>query len=302
MFIIKYRKIFYIISAFFAVISIIAVLSGGMKLGIDFTGGAIMEVSYPNGRPEKTLLEERLSNLPIGAYSLRPAGENSFILRTRDVTEEERETILSLLSLNESNEVIQERFNSIGPVIGIELRNKAIVALIIVILITVVYVTFVFRRVSRPVSSWKYGLIAILALLHDVLIPVGLFAILGHFFNVEVDVLFIMALLAILGYSVNDTIVVFDRVRENLRLNQEFNKGEDFELTVGKSLDQTFTRSVNTSVTVILVLAALYVLGSVATEYFALALFVGVIAGTYSSLCLATPLLVTIQKFNEKRK
>ena len=146
-------------------------------------------------------------------------------------------------------------------------------------------------------SSWKYGLATIIALAHDVIIPAGIFVYLGH----EIDLLFVTGLLAILGYSVHDTIVVFDRVRENLRINQEQNRDEDFEVTVGKSVNQTFTRSINTSVTIFITLLALYIFGSAATQTFSLLLIIGLIAGTYSSIFVASPLLVTFYKLQRKR-
>lgn len=300
MIIVKYRKIFFILSAVFVGLSLFFTAIFGLTFGIDFTGGSILEVSYPEGRPLKAELENRLNNLPIGAYSLRPTGDTGFLLRTRALEEGERLDILQVLTLNDSKRVVSERFNSIGPIIGQELRNKAFVAIVVVILLIIAFVAFVFRKVSEPVSSWKYGVIAIVALLHDIIIPVGVFAVLGQFFGAEIDVLFVMALLAILGYSVNDTIVVFDRVRENLQLNREFNRREDFEITVGKSLNQTYVRSINTSLTTIFVLLALFFIGGTATQNFALVLITGVIAGTYSSLALATPLLVTIERWRKK--
>jgi preprotein translocase subunit SecF len=154
--------------------------------------------------------------------------------------------------------------------------------------------------VSEPVASWKYGIVAIVTLLHDILIPAGLFALLGHVAGAEVDALFIVALLTILGISINDTIVVFDRIRENLRLNNEHRKREEFDSVVGKSIMQTIARSINTSVTVIIVLLALYFLGPVATKNFALTLIIGMVAGTYSSIFLASPLLVVWEKWQKK--
>lgn len=294
MLIVKYKKIFFILSGVMVGLSILSVLVFGLKFGIDFTGGALTETSYPDGRPDKVAVEARLNNIPIGGYSLRQSGDSNYILRTRDLLEEERIAVMGALSLNESISITTERFNSIGPVIGEELRNKAFVAIAIVAVAIILFVAFVFRHVSAPVSSWKYGIIAIIALLHDIIVPVGLFAVLGILVSAEVDILFVMALLAILGYSVNDTIVVFDRVRENLRTNIELNQREDFELTVGKSLNQTYTRSVNTSVTTFFVLMSLFMLGPPATQNFALVLLAGVIAGTYSSICLAAPLLVAV--------
>jgi len=296
--VIENKKIFFIISGITAGLSILFVLLWGLQFGIDFTGGSITEVSYTE-RPDKETIEARIETLPIGVFSLRASGDNNFILRTRDLEETERLAVMNSLSLGETVEMKTERFNSIGPIIGEELRNKAFFAIVIVMLAIVFFIAFTFRHVSKPVSSWKYGSIAIVALLHDIALPVGLFAILGKFFGAEVDVLFVMALLAILGYSVNDTIVVFDRVRENLRHNEETNLREDFEKTVGRSLNQTFVRSINTSLTTGLVLITLFLIGGETTKWFALTLFSGVIAGTYSSIFLATPLLVFV---NEKQK
>lgn len=305
MLIVKYRKIFFILTGLIVATAIFSVAFFGLNFGIDFTGGAITEVSYPeivleeeniNTRPSKESLEERLQGLDIGGFSIRPTGEDGYILRTQDLTEEKRVEILNILSLGGEKQIIQERFNSIGPTIGSELRNKAFVAIGIVVVAIILFVAFVFRKVSQPVSSWKYGIVAIIALIHDVLVPVGIFAFLGYTVGAEIDILFVMALLAILGYSVNDTIVVFDRVRENLRLNREHGSKEDFELTVGKSLNQTYARSINTSLTTLFVLIALFFIGSEATQDFALVLATGVIAGTYSSIFLATPLLVVIGK------
>lgn len=300
MFVVKYKKIFFILSIVVIVASLFSVAVFGLQFGIDFTGGAITEVSYPQVVPTKADLTAQLDNMALGGYSLRNTGDAGFILRTRDLSEEERVAVLAIFSQNGTTEVVQERFNSIGPVIGEELKNKALIAILVVVVLIISFIAFAFRKVSEPVSSWKYGVIAIIALLHDVIVPVGLFALLGALVSVEIDVLFVMALLAILGYSVNDTIVVFDRVRENLRTNQELNKKEDFELTVGKSLNQTYARSINTSLTTMLVLLTLFFLGAPITQNFALVLLIGVIAGTYSSIFLATPLLVTAEHLKKK--
>jgi preprotein translocase subunit SecF len=300
MLIVKYRKIFFILTGVIVAAAIFSISFFGLNFGIDFTGGAITEISYTDKRPSKEVLEERLGSLGIGGFSIRPTGEEGYILRTQDLTEEQRVAVLNTLSLGGEKEVVQERFNSIGPTIGSELRNKAFVAIGIVVVAIILFVAFVFRKVSQPVSSWKYGIVAIIALIHDVLVPVGIFAFLGYTVGAEIDILFVMALLAILGYSVNDTIVVFDRVRENLRLNKENNSKEDFELTVGKSLSQTYARSINTSLTTLFVLIALFFVGSEATQDFALVLATGVIAGTYSSIFLATPLLVALGKKSSK--
>ena len=195
-----------------------------------------------------------------------------------------------------------EQQNEIGPTIGAELRSKALLSVALVMLCILLFIAFAFRKVSKPVSSWVYGLVALVTLVHDVIIPVGFFAILGHFTGASVDTLFVTAVLTVLGFSIHDTIVVFDRTRENLRLNQEHNRKEDFADTAGRSLQQTFVRSINTSLTVVFTLLVLFFLGPASTRDFALTLLVGIIAGTYSSIFLATPLLVTIERYRTKRK
>jgi preprotein translocase subunit SecF len=301
--VVKYRKIFFAISSLLVLVSIGLVIFGGLNFGIDFTGGSILEIEYIEERPEISELRPRLDLLELSEYRLQPTGEKGLVLRTRNLKESERISAINLLSESNGADLIEKRFNTVGPVIGDELRQKAYVAIAIVVVAIILFIAFAFRKVSEPahpddsvgrVSSWKYGFVAILALIHDIIIPTGVFALLGLFSGAEVDILFVTALLAILGFSVNDTIVVFDRVRENLRLNQERNIKEDFEDTVGKSLNQTFARSINTSLTTLIVLLALFFLGGEPTKYFTLTLMIGVIAGTYSSIFLASPLLISL--------
>jgi len=298
MLVVKYKKVFFAISGAIVAASIIAIFALGLNFGVDFTGGEIVETKY-EVRPEKTVVEAQLNELELGTYSLRAAGENEFILRIRPLEETERENVFT--AVTEVGETVGtiERFNSVGPTIGTELRNKAWIAVLAVVLAIILFIAITFRKVSEPVSSWKYGVIAIVALLHDVIVPTGVFAVLGYLFGAEINVLFVMAILAILGYSVNDTIVVFDRVRENLRENEENNRREDFEMTVGKSLNQTYARSINTSITTLVVLLALFFIGAEVTQDFALVLIAGVLAGTYSSIFLATPLLVAVQNWQK---
>ena len=306
MLVVTYRNIFFIISTLMVAASLGAIATFGLNVGIEFTGGEIVEVKYAqqgegaSPRPPKAAVEAQLDPLNLGTYSLRAAGEDEYILRVRPLAEDERKAVFAAVTeVGESTGTI-ERFNSVGPTIGKELRNKAWVAMLAVVLAIILFIAIAFRKVSEPVSSWKYGVIAIIALLHDVIIPTGVFALMGYFFGAEVGVLFVMALLAILGYSVNDTIVVFDRVRENLRENAERNRREDFDITVGKSLEQTYVRSINTSLTTLLVLLALFFVGADVTQDFALVLIAGVLAGTYSSIFLATPLLVTVRRAGDK--
>ncbi len=306
MFVARYRKIFFVISTLLTLGAIVAMIVFGFNFGIDFKGGSLLEVSYAQNadgsgtRPALENVQKKIDTLGFGGYSVRPSGDNSFIARTKEINPEEKKKLLIALSADGKTFPKEERFNSIGPVVGNELKNKAFVAIAVVIIAIVLFVTFAFRKVSEPVSSWKYGFVTILALVHDVIVPTGVFILFAHYHGGEIDLLFVTAILAILGYSVHDTIVVFDRVRENLRLNRENRSKEDFETTVGKSVSQTFGRSINTSLTIFLVLVALYFIGGETTRNFAFVLLVGVIAGTYSSIFIASPLLITLEKFGKK--
>lgn len=309
---ITFRKQLLLITFGIMAAAIGVVMYFGLPLGIDFTGGALTEVVYEN-RPEQEVVNERVDALDLGGYSVRETtdedGRAGYIIRTRDLEESERQALQTALFTEGSNAELS-RFTSIGPVIGNELQSKAVWAIAAVSIVIILYVAFAFAGVSYPVGSFVYGGITIVALLHDVLLPTAAMALLGVFLGVEADVLFVMALLAVLGYSVNDTIVVFDRVRENLvkyrkeqattvvapdgleREEVTYELTRPFSEIVGVSLNQTIVRSINTSLTTILALGALYVFGGEVTKTFTLVLMVGVLAGTYSSICFANPLLV----------
>jgi len=294
---VRNRKITYIFSGVLVAISFVSLLLWGLAPSIDFTGGALLEVEYKDERPSVTLLQEKANELGLGNVLLQPVGEKGLIIRLKDITQEEHRKLLDVLT-DSGMRPEEKRFDSIGPIIGKELRQKSWVAVAIVVLAIILYIAWAFRKVSRPVVSWKYGVTAVVALIHDVSIPSGLFAILGRFWNIEIDILFITALLTTLGFSVHDTIVVFDRIRENLKKEA----GKNFDETVELSIRQTMTRSIITSMTVIFILLALLFLGPSSVKYFSLTLLVGISFGTYSSICLASPLLVTWQKRSEKRK
>lgn len=297
MFVIQYRKLFVSISVVLILASLSAVLFLGLKPSIDFTGGTLVEVSA--GEATQGDIENAVAAVSGTAPSVRPT-DGGFIVRTRELSPVELADVESGIAvLNKSAGVL--RVSTVGPSLGDELFRKALIALALVSLGIIIFIGIAFWKVSKPVSSWVYGLVTLGTLAHDVLIPAGVFALLGYFLNVEVDALFIVALLTVLGYSVNDTIVVLDRIRENLRLNKEAEKHEDFERTVGKSLTQTYARSINTSLTTIIVLLALFFLGGSQTEDFALALLIGVTAGAYSSIFFASPLLVMIEKIGKKK-
>ncbi len=282
------------------VLSIGAMMYFGFNFGIDFKGGTITQVSYPGGRPAQDEVRAAIQkiNLPnANDTQVQPTGTNGYIVRSREIINDEKPAFLNALTLNGKAPTTVDNYNSIGPVVGNELKKKALTAIVVVIICIVIFITYAFRHVSEPVASWKYGLATIVALVHDVIIPTGLFVTYIHYHHGEIDVLFVSAILAILGYSVHDTIVVFDRVREHLRVNREERKKENFDITVGKSVSETFGRSINTSLTIFLVLLALYILGGEATRNFALVLLFGVVIGTYSSIFVASSLLVTLEKF-----
>lgn len=301
--IIKSRKIWYGFSLALMVASIMAVSLWGLKFSIDFTGGTLIEVTYLDQRPTIAEIQDNLNQLDFGDITLQPTGENDLIIRLRDLSEDEHQELLRTLGQNsemsqDSSSLRENRYESVGPIVGQELKDKAVAALVVAIIFIIVYIAYAFRKVSQPVASWKFGVTAIIALIHDTLIIVGVFAFLGKFLGVEVGAMFVTALLTILGFSVHDTIVVFDRTRENLFVNRS---REDFSEIVNKSVNQTIWRSINTSVSTLLVLVSVYFFGGESIKYFTLALILGIIVGTYSSIFIASPLIVDWYKLSLKR-
>ncbi len=322
MFAITYRKLWLAIAAVIMLGSMLIIALFGLRPGIDFTGGSLTEVVY-DVLPPKASVEAALTTFELGGVSVRESedadGRGAYLIRTRDLSEDEREAIeTAVTSIGEGGEVA--RFTSIGPVIGQELRDKAGWAVAGVIMIIVFYVAFAFSGIGTPVSSWVYGVITIFVLVHDVLVPTALMSLLGYFFGIEIDVLFVMALLAVLGYSVNDTIVVFDRVRENLRLNRTehrkkhtepggivrdevtYTLTKPYDEIVGAAVKETLARSINTSLTTLAALTALYFFGGSVTQTFSLVLFAGVLAGAYSSILIASPLVVAYAEYKTKKQ
>lgn len=291
---------FMILPVILIVLSMLSIGMWGLKLGIDLAGGSLLEISYPNGRPAITEVENAISPLGFGEVRVQPTGQNGYIIRERVLSSDEKAALES--NLSSLGQVREDQFTSIGPTIGKEILQKGLLALAIVIISVILFIAFAFRKVSKPVASWKYGIIVIVTLVHDILIPAGVFALLGRIHGAEVDALFIVGLLTVLGISINDTIVVFDRVRENLRRNEEDRRREAFSDTVWHSIKQTLARSINTSLTVVIVLFALYVFGPLSTKNFALTLIVGMVAGTYSSIFLASPLLVLWERWQGTKR
>ncbi len=295
----KTRNYWFIFSGILVATSIVFLFVWKLNFGIDFTGGSLMEISFKENTPQS---EEIINNIKssgvIENISVQQIGEKGFILRFKDLTETDHQKALEALKESYKENVLEERFESIGPNVGQDLKEKTVKAVFIAIIGIVAYIAWAFRKVSKPVTSWKYGVIAALALFHDVIIPLGVFSFLGKFYKVEINAPFIAAVLTILGYSVNDTIVVFDRIRENLTKYYEGN----LEHIINKSIQETYIRSINTSMTVILTLCAILIFGGSTIRDFALALIIGIVFGTYSSIFLASPLLLIFEKNTKKNK
>lgn len=278
--------------------SIGAVLTFGLNYGIDFTGGSLLEIGYETEMLTTQEVRDVFTSLELEEPVVQASGESGAIIRFVEVNEDMHQKILESLNaaLSEKGGTVREdRFESIGPSIGEELAGKSINALIVVLIAIVLYISWVFRKVSKPVASWKYGLIALVTLFHDVVIVVGFFALVGYYFDWQINTPFIAALLTVLGYSVNDTIIVFDRIRENIRL-----ASHTYEEVIDMSVIQTMSRSINTSVTTLLVLGAIFFFGGASIQSFVLALILGIIIGTYSSIFLASPLLGIWYRFQKK--
>ncbi|MBU3942503.1 protein translocase subunit SecF [Patescibacteria group bacterium] len=304
----KYRRIYFTFSGLLIVASLILLFGYGLKAGIDFTGGTIMELEYKDVRSSNQDILANIEEFNLGSVSVQPTGEKGVLLRMQEITEETHQEILTKLMGREVVEAegglayetvktsIEEiRFESIGPVIGNELKEKTKIVVIVALLSMIIYIALAFRRVQRPLKSWQYGIASVLALFHDILIPLGVFVLLGRYYGVEISIPIVTALLAVLGYSINNTVVVFDRIRENLT-----RRGGDFEEIVDVSLNETLSRQINTSLTTIFVSATIFFWGGETLKYFALALLLGIGVGTYSSIFIAGSLLVSWYKLKKR--
>lgn len=331
--IIHYRRLWLSIAGAITLASLIALPVFGLRTGIDFTGGSLLEIRFDEIRPSSDAISKALESYKLEDLRIQPSGAESFIIRTKPLTEERHQAILRSLReafpgdkkketkeesalkitpIGPGSEVITDisptivradaasftelRFESIGPSVGAELRRKAGVATALAIIAIIFYVAWAFRKVSRPVSSWWYGLIAIIALAHDVLLPLGVFAIADRVFDLTIDSAAIAAILTILGYSVNDTIVVFDRTREELL---KWNGREAFADVVNRAVNQTIARSLNTTFTTLLPLLALLFFGGSTIRSFVILLTIGIASGAYSSIFIASPLLVVVERWRK---
>jgi preprotein translocase subunit SecF len=289
----KYKKLYYLLSSLLIIGSLFSIIYFKINLGIEFTGGSIMEIEYDLDRPSPQEIRDSLSGIYLEELTIQPAGEKGYIIKTKEISRETYEEIL--LSLQGARENYIE---SIGPSIGKELKTKSITSIILASMAIVLYIAITFNGIGiGKIKSWYYGIIASgVAFFHDVLIVLGLFSVIGHFFNVQVTVPVVVALLTVLGYSINDTVVVFDRIRENMIKSHAL----DIDQIINKSLKETIGRSVVTSFTTLLVLFSVFFIGGETLKTFILAMIIGISLGTYSSMFLAGPLLSSWVKIKEK--
>jgi preprotein translocase subunit SecF len=262
----------------------------GLNFGVDFRGGSVLELSSKSRPVAQDIIKSLSGTQFADKFTVNYAGDNGLIFRGVELSEEQHQELLQKLQISfPASELTEQRFDSVGPIIGQELKSRSIIAIILVLVSITIYIAIVFRKLSRVLSPWVMGVAAIGALLHDIIIPMGAFSLLGHYMNVEISAVFVAAVLTVSGYSVSDTVVIFDRVRENVIRGT---KNEQFGAVVHKSIMQTLTRSLNTTMTTLLSLIAIYLFGGESIKYFALALIMGIFLGAYSSIFVASPLLV----------
>ncbi len=298
---VKYAKYLLAVSAVVTVVSFGVLFKWGLKPSIDFTGGSLLEVSFSGTVPDTNLVEATMKTLGQENILIQKTNDNKLIIRTAFLDENQHQTVLKGLRAKfetKDNKVNEDQFETIGAAVSSQLRQRSITAVILVVLSIVAFVAYAFRSVSFPVASWKYGVTAIIAAIHDVILVVGVFAFLGRYHNVEVDIGFVVALLTVMGYSVQDTIVVYDRIRENLL----HRRSGSFSEMVDIGLNETLMRSINTTLITLIPLTALYVFGGSSIHNFALALLVGIASGAYSSIFVASPLLAYVDKWQNKKK
>lgn len=292
----RFRKIYFIFSIILIIGSLTSLFVFGLKPGIDFTGGTILEIEYKTERPSNQTIIDSLKDFNLGEYSVQPTGDKGAILRMKEISEEIHQEIVQKLKDNQDLEEL--RFESIGPIIGQELKEKTNIVVILSILAIVIYIAIAFRRVTFPVKSWQYGIASLMVLAHDVLIPLGVFSILGKFYGVQITIPVIAALLTVIGYAINNVVVVYDRMRENILRTRS--RSEEFEEITNRAINQTLTRQLSTSLTTLFPLMFIFFLGGETLKYFALALMIGLVAGLYSSIFLASPILVAWLKWRKR--
>jgi preprotein translocase subunit SecF len=277
-----------ILASLFVGAALASLLLFGLRFGIDLRGGTILELEYKDSRPVMEDIQKSIQDAGLSASSVQPLGEKGVVVRLKEISEETHAFLLEKLG----DQAVENRFEAIGPVIGRELRSKTVWFTVLSLVLIVGYIGVAFRRTVEYMKSWQWSVAALVSLSHNLLIPLGALAILGKLQGVEVDIPIVVALLTVVGYSINDTIVVFDRIRENLVRH----RGVDFEDTVQRSIRETFARSFNTGFATILTLLAIVFWGGVTLRLFSLTLIIGIVAGTYASLFFAPWVLKLVRK------
>jgi preprotein translocase subunit SecF len=293
---IKYKNIFLFLTLAMIIASVGVIAYYGLKPGIEFTGGSVLNIEYKNDRPAENIIREKIAPLGIKDVSAYAQGDKGIIIRSGTIDEAMHGKLLNELA--SAGQFEEKSFETIGPVVGKELTSKMTVLIIISLIAMLIYIAVAFRSVPGPVSSWQYGVASFFILCHDVLIPLGMFAVLGAFYGVQITIPIITALLTVVGYAINNVIVVYDRVRENLLRDHR----SDFAQITDRAINQTLSRQINTSVATLLPVFAIYFWAGASLKYFALALILGIVTGTYSSVFLAGQLLVVWMGWRKNKK
>jgi preprotein translocase subunit SecF len=303
MIVVRFAKFWLALGALFMVASIVSIMVFGVKLSIEFTGGSLVEFDLL-GNPEVVAVRQAIEqNTDVEIASLVDF-EDGYVLRAGRMTQEQYEELSTQLSIAFDTEEVSKadvvdvkKFSSIGPSVGSQLARRAILAIGLSLIAIIVYVGWIFRNISYPLPSWMYSLATLISLAHDILIPTGIFAYLTHRGVTEINTLYVIAMLSILGASVNDTIVTFDRIRDNVRLYG----GGDYPKIIAKSIEETWFRSMGTSLTLLIVLGSVYVYSEASIRFFSLALFLGILFGSYSSLFVASPILLILHSYRSNK-
>jgi preprotein translocase subunit SecF len=288
------RKWFFLISGVVLLVGIISLVVFGLQPGVDFSSGTTITIRFEK-QIDQSVLRQELSNLGYSEAVIQRTAEGDYFIRLRDITPEERQALTTALKSSLDENLTVRDYYAVSPVIATETGRNAGIAVIVAAVAMLIYIAWAFRRMPNP---FRWGTCAIIALLHDVLVVVGIFSILGWTAGVQIDAMFITGMLTVVGYSINNTVVVFDRIREN------YSKGvsKDFEAVVNVSIMETMARSINTSLTTLFVVLAIFLFGGVTIKYFVLVLLIGIVAGTYSSMLIAGPLMVVWNKAMSRKR
>ena len=292
----KYKNFFLVFSSLVIITCAVLMVIWPLKPSIEFTGGSVLEIKYQDNRPANQEVQDKIKDLNLGDVAIQQVEDKGLILRMQSTSEDIHQKVVE--KLKETGNFEEQSFESIGPVVGKELYQKTVLLVIVSLIAMLLYIAFAFRNVPGPVSPWIYGLASFLILTHDVVVPLGVFSVLGKVYGIQVTIPIITALLTVVGYAINNVIVVYDRTRENLLRTRNINFAEIANI----SINQTLSRQINTSLAVLFPLFAMYFISGVALKYFSLALILGIITGTYSSIFLATPMLVAWLNFRDGKQ